>query len=125
MRETQQWWYTHQRLRSGYQVLRRAIDRGHLFTFLDKELQHLSVPSTTNGIEGGTNSPMRLQLLHHRGMSEEHQRRLIEWWLYMHSELPDPARVLAAPKYTPITPTRPALTEPEPGVTGQNVWIES
>lgn len=44
VRETQQWWYTHQRLRSGYQVLRRAIDRGHLFTFLDKELQHLSVP---------------------------------------------------------------------------------
>ena len=125
VRETQQWWYTHQRLRSGYQVLRRAIDRGHLFTFLDKELQHLSVPSTTNGIEGGTNSPMRLQLLHHRGMSEEHQRRLIEWWLYMHTEHPDPARVLAAHKYKPITPARPALTEPEPGPTLYDTGLDA
>lgn len=115
VRAGQQWWYTHQRLRSGYHVLRRVIDRGHLFTFLDNELAHLNVPSTTNGIEGATNSPMRLQLLHHRGMSEEHQRRLIEWWLYMHTEHPSPARVLAAHKHAPVKPVRPALTEPDPG----------
>ena len=125
VRETQQWWYTHQRLRSGYQVLRRAIDRGHLFTFLDKELQHLSVPSTTNGIEGGTNSPMRLQLLHHRGMSEEHQRRLIEWWLYMHSELPDPARVLTEHTSQPAKQIRPALTEPDPGPTLYDTGLDA
>lgn len=125
VRETQQWWYTHQRLRSGYQVLRRAIDRGHLFTFLDKELQHLSVPSTTNGIEGGTNSPMRLQLLHHRGMSEEHQRRLIEWWLYMHSELPDPARVLTEHTSRPAKQIRPALTEPDPGPTLYDTGLDA
>lgn len=35
VRATQQWWYTRERLRSRYQVLRRVIDRGHLFT-----LQH-------------------------------------------------------------------------------------
>lgn len=115
VRAGQQWWYTHQRLRSGYQVLRRVIDRGHLFTFLDKELAPLNVPSTTNGIEGGTNSPMRLLLLHHRGMTEEHQRRAVEWWLYMHTEHPDPARVLADHKHRPTQKTRPALTEPDPG----------
>ena len=62
------WWYTHQRLRSGHQVLRRVIRQGHLFTFLDPKLEPLNVPSVqTNGIEGGTNSQMRLLLLHHRG----------------------------------------------------------
>lgn len=115
VRATQQWWYTHQRLRSGYQVLRRVIDRGHLFTFLDKELAQLEVPSTTNGIEGAVNSPMRLLLLHHRGMTEEHQRRLIEWWLYLHSEHPDPARVLADHTPRSTRPARPAHTEPDPG----------
>ena len=55
----------------------------------------------------------------------EHQRRLIEWWLYMHSEHPDPARVLAAHKYTPITPTRPALTEPDPGPTLYDTGLDA
>lgn len=80
------WWYTHQRLRSGYQVLQRVIRSGHLFTFLDPALDSLSVPSSTNEIEGGTNAQMRLLLLHHRGMTEAHQRRAIEWWLYLNSE---------------------------------------
>ncbi len=89
------------------------------------QLQHLSVPSTTNGIEGGTNSPMRLQLLHHRGMSEEHQRRLIEWWLYMHSELPDPARVLTEHTSQPAKQIRPALTEPDPGPTLYDTGLDA
>ncbi|WP_209703952.1 IS1249 family transposase [Leucobacter exalbidus] len=93
-RPNQTWWYTHQRLRSGYQVLQRAIQGGHLFTFLSPQLAHLNVPSTTNEIEGGTNSQMRLLLRLHRGMPEEHQRRAIEWWLYLHSEFPNPAVIL-------------------------------
>lgn len=109
------WWYTHQRLRSGYQVLQRVIRSGHLFTFLDPALDSLSVPSSTNEIEGGTNAQMRLLLLHHRGMTEAHQRRAIEWWLYLHSEHPDPARVLAEHQQCPAETPRPALTEPDPG----------
>ena len=114
-RPGQQWWYTHQRLRSGHQVLLRVIKRGHLFTFLDPKLDQLKVPSSTNGIEGGTNSQMRLLLLHHRGMTEEHQRRAIEWWLYMHSELPDPARVLTEHQTRPAKAPRPVLTDPDHG----------
>ncbi|KAF7277658.1 hypothetical protein GWI33_000987, partial [Rhynchophorus ferrugineus] len=90
-RPGQKWWYTHQRLRSGHQVLRRVIQKGHLFTFLDPELANLEIPSTTNEIEGGTNSQLRYLLRLHRGMREEHQRRAIEWWLYLNSEHPDPA----------------------------------
>lgn len=114
-RPGQQWWYTHQRLRSGHQVLRRVIKSGQLFTFLDPQLNELNVPSSTNRIEGGTNSQMRLLLLHHRGMTEEHQRRAIEWWLYLHSAHPDPARVLAEHQRRPAPKQRPALTEPGPG----------
>lgn len=115
VRSSQQWWYTHQRLRSDYQVLSRVIDREHLFTFLGQGLHHLNAPSTTNGIEGSTNSSMRLLLLHHRGMSEEHQRRLVECWLYAHSENPDAARVLAQHKPKPAQEARPASTGPDPG----------
>lgn len=114
-RPGQQWWYTHQRLRSGHQVLRRVVKSGQLFTFLDPQLNELNVPSSTNRIEGGTNSQMRLLLLHHRGMTEEHQRRAIEWWLYLHSAHPDPARVLAEHQRRPAPKQRPALTEPGPG----------
>ncbi|MFC5338519.1 IS1249 family transposase [Leucobacter denitrificans] len=48
-RPGQTWWYTHQRLRSGHQVLRRVIRAGHLFTFLDPRLATLQVPSSTKG----------------------------------------------------------------------------
>ena len=109
------WWYTHQRLRSGHQVLRRVIRSGHLFTFLDPRFPGLQVPSSTNGIEGGTNSQMRLLLLHHRGMPEAHQRRAIEWWLYLHSERPDPGRVVTDHQHRPTRTPRPRLSDPNPG----------
>lgn len=115
VRTTQTWWYTHQRLRSGHQVLRRVIRSGHLFTFLDPKLAALGVPSTTNEIEGGINSQMRLLLLHHRGMREAHQRRAIEWWLYLHSEFPNPGRVLAEHQPQQARPSRPRHTEPASG----------
>ena len=116
---------------SGHQVLRRIIKSGQLFTFLDPQLSDLNVPSSTNKIEGGTNSQMRLLLLHHRGMTEEHQRRAIEWWLYLHSEHPDPARVLAEHQKQPRKTPRPALTEPDPVLydTGldaaEGLWMRS
>lgn len=112
----QRWWYTHQRLRSGHQVFQRVIKAGHLFTFLDPKLEAINVPATTNGIEGGTNAQMRLLLLHHRGMTEEHQRRAIEWWLYLHSERPDLTRILRIHNQQKVAPVRrPQETEPDPG----------
>jgi hypothetical protein len=97
------------------------------------QLDSLSVPSSTNEIEGGTNAQMRLLLLQHRGMTEAHQRRAIEWWLYLHSDHPDPARVLAEHQQRPAETPRPALTEPDPGPvlydTGLNaaegLWLRS
>lgn len=83
-RPGQKWWFTHQRLRSGHQVLSRLVKTNHLFTFLDPALDGLQIASTTNQIEGGINSPMRDLLKRHRGLSEQHQKRALEWWLYTH-----------------------------------------
>lgn len=84
-RPGQKWWFTHQRLRSGHQVLSRHVKANHLFTFLDPALDGLEIASTTNQIEGGINSPMRDLLKRHRGLSEHHQKRALEWWLYTHA----------------------------------------
>lgn len=45
-------------------------------------LDQLQIASTTNQIEGGINSPLRDLLKRHRGLSELHQRRAMEWWLH-------------------------------------------
>lgn len=129
----QKWWYTHQRLRSAHQVFRRVIRSGHLFTFLSPELETLQIPATTNGIEGGTNAQMRLLLLHHRGMREEHQRRAIEWWLYLHSPAPNLAKVLEAHGKHGKPVRRSQDTEPDPAPTlydtgldaAEGLWLRS
>ena len=74
------WWYTHGRLRSAYRQLEKLIADNQLFTYLDKELvkQAGTIPRTTNHVEGGINSQLRTKLKLHRGMSETHQRRLVE-----------------------------------------------
>ena len=84
VKPNQTWWFTHLRLRQGHQVLARRIRANDMFTFLDPDLAALHVSSTTNQIEGGINAPIRELLHRHRGLNEEHQRRALEWWLYLH-----------------------------------------
>ena len=107
-------------------------------------LLHLEDPKTrdsTRSPEWRTNwvdypyqlSRSAILLLQHRGMTEAHQRRAIEWWLYLNSEHPDPARVLAEHQQRSAETPRPALTEPDPGPvlydTGLNaaegLWLRS
>ena len=84
------WRYTHERLRSAYRQLAKLLKDNQLFTYLDEQLfaevqkifPHQMIPRTTNYVEGGINSQIRTKLKLHRGMSEEHQRRLVEWYLY-------------------------------------------
>lgn len=88
------WRYTHERLRSAYRQLSKLVRDEQLFTYLDEQLlQHTQqIPRTTNYVEGGINSQLRTKLKLHRGMSEEHQRRLVEWYLYSRTESPKPTR---------------------------------
>ena len=88
------WWYTHGRLRSAYRQLEKLIADNQLFIYLDTELikQIGPIPRTTNHVEGGINSQLRTKLKLHRGMNEQHQRRLVEWYLYSRTEGPKPTR---------------------------------
>jgi len=75
------WWYTHRGLRSAYRQLDKLLQENQLFTYLDTTLTEELIPRTTNYVEGGINSQLRTKLKLHRGMNEEHQRRLVEWYL--------------------------------------------
>lgn len=100
MRANQAWRYTHDRLRKAYRLLERLSQARTLFTYLRREFTGLQIASTTNRIEGGSNAQLRLLLRAHRGMSEEHRKRAIEWHLYLHSEQPlPPAKLIQASHY--------------------------
>jgi hypothetical protein len=85
------WWYTHRNLRSAYKQLDKLLRDDQLFTHLET-LTDVPIPRTTNYVEGGINSQLRTKLKLHRGMSEEHQRRLVEWYLYSRTEGAKPPR---------------------------------
>lgn len=86
------WWYTHGRLRSAYKQLEKLLKDDQLFTYLETHLTPEPIPRTTNYVEGGINSQLRTKLKLHRGMSEDHQYRLVEWYLYGRTEDPKPPR---------------------------------
>jgi hypothetical protein len=49
-------------------------------------------------------------------MSEEHRKRAIEWYLYLHSEQPTPpAKLIQARHYQPAKTRTTAPTEQNPG----------
>ena len=44
---------------------------------------------TTNSLEGGKNSQNKKLMYAHRGLRNEQQRIACDWWLYLHTQLPD------------------------------------
>lgn len=84
------WWYTHGRLRSAYRQLHKLQEQQQLFTYVYNTDPRL--PRTTNHMEGGINSQLRTKLKLHRGLSDDHQRRLVEWYLYNRMEGQKPPR---------------------------------
>jgi len=117
---TQTWWYTHARLRRAYRLLTRLAHHGDLFRFLDPALAGTAVPATTNRIEGGINAQLRRLLGCHRGMPPAHQRRAIEWWLWLRwADHPTPASLIRPEHIHPPTPT------PEPEPDGPTLWGDS
>jgi hypothetical protein len=87
-----QFGFTHHRLRKAWLLIRLVVHRDVLFTYLTT-----GCPRTTSRLEGGINSQIRSLLRHHRGMSEEHQRRAIEWYLVLHELTLTQALELAIP----------------------------
>lgn len=122
-RPGQRWWYTHERLRKAYRLLAKLVQRGHLFTYLDPANQGLGIASTTNQIEGGINAQLRDMLRRHRGMTPEHQRRAVEWWLHAHAvAAPDPASLIRPRHYEP-RPRKTVLVEEPDGPTGYDTGL--
>lgn len=112
VRPGQRWWYTHDRLRRAYRLLAKLAERDHLFTYLAPELEALAIASTTNQIEGGVNAALRDLLRRHRGMTVEHQRRAIEWWLFTHAiSAPNPATLIRTEHHQTTTTADP-IEEP-------------
>lgn len=76
------WRYTHARLRSAYYQLNKQTDA----LLRSSHRPDPRLPSTTNHLEGGVNSPIRALLKLHRGMKNEHQEVLVNWYLYGRTE---------------------------------------
>jgi hypothetical protein len=76
------WRYTHARLRSTYRQLHSIQDD----LLRSSYRPNPSLPRTTNYVEGGVNSQIRTKLKLHRGMSYEHQMKLVEQYLYSRTE---------------------------------------
>lgn len=113
VRANSTWWWTHDRLRKAYRLLERLARQEVLFTYLDPDLEHLILASTTNRIEGGVNAQLRHVLRDHRGMSPDHQRRAIEWWCFLHSpHHKHPTDLIRPEHYQPQPPALPPEAEP-------------
>ena len=71
--ETGKWRYTHRRIRSAFRSLTSNLP--YLFTY--KKYPDLNIPSTTNALDGGLFSPMKMLLKIHRGIGIEMKKKLI------------------------------------------------
>ena len=76
----------------AYNSLNHLWRSNLLFVYLnphDGVLDAHRIKATANSLEGGINSQLKLLARTHRGRRGEHQRRMLEWWLYPKTELPD------------------------------------
>lgn len=105
-----QFGYTHDRLRKAWLLIRRVSRNHTLFTYIV-----YGNPRTTSPLEGGVNAQIRELLRRHRGMSEEHRRRAVEWFLTLRQLPLEQAITLAQtaehhePEPEPDEPDGPAL----------------
>jgi hypothetical protein len=72
---TGRYWYKHKMVRRSFTVIKRALP--DMFHYLENE----KIPKSTNGLEsffGHLKSHVTL----HRGLSKEHRKSFIKWYLY-------------------------------------------
>ena len=72
---SRKWFYTHKRLRGAVYQIKKALP--NLFCYLNNK----EIPNTTNHVEGGINSQLKLLLRLHRGLSVEKRKYLISYFL--------------------------------------------
>lgn len=73
--QTNRYWFTHKGVRKSIIHIKRALP--NMFHFLDKP----NIPKTTNGLESFFGH-RKQNISLHRGLSKEHFRNYIKWYLY-------------------------------------------
>ena len=108
------WWYTHHNTRSIVRSLDTHVKDGVLFTYLDPNLETTNkLRSTTNPLEGGINAPLKAYLHAHRGLTEHHMLRAMDYYLYSRSLNTQPITDFATNIEQP-TPLHANNTRPGP-----------
>lgn len=91
--------FTHIRVRKAFNSLTHLSRNQWLFAFLqppgNPTASDYQWAATTNHLEGAINAQLKLLARIHRGRSGERQRRMLEWWLYLHTENPEPPAKIA------------------------------
>jgi AraC-like DNA-binding protein len=72
---TGRYWYRHKMVRRSFMVIRKALP--HMFHYLEND----RIPKTTNGLESFFGH-LKGHLAVHRGLSVEHRKNFIKWYLY-------------------------------------------
>lgn len=80
--ETGKSFYTHQKVRAAYRSLRANLP--YLFTY--KNIKKISIPTTTNTLEGGTFSPMKNKINIHSGMDKKLKLKMVDDYLLNHKK---------------------------------------
>ena len=91
--------FTHIRVRRAFNSLSHLSRQQWLFAFLQPAASpadpNYTWAATTNHLEGAINAQLKLLARLHRGRGGERQRRMLEWWLYLHTEDPIPPAQIA------------------------------
>lgn len=104
VRAGQKWWYTHIRLRRARGLLATVVKSEHLFTWLEHANPGEAIARTTSPLEGGINAGIKELLRSHRGLTDDHARRAVDWYLYIRTKDHTPPAQLVAPHHwqTPL-----------------------
>lgn len=72
---TQRYWFTHKLVIKSFIHIKNALP--HMFEYLFNK----RVPKSTNGLESFFGH-LKSHLLLHRGLTKEHRKNFIKWYLY-------------------------------------------
>ena len=75
--ETGKSYYTHYKVRAAYRSLRANLP----YLFTRKKHKNIQIPNTTNTLDGGTFSPLKILIKIHRGLSKSLKLKLVDDYL--------------------------------------------
>ena len=76
---TGRYWYKHKMVRRSFTVIKKALP--DMFHYLDND----RIPKSTNGLESFFGH-LKSHITVHRGLSNEHRRSFIKWYLYFKNQ---------------------------------------